>query len=36
MPLVPPPVPAGMRFAHVTWDQVVPLVAEIWGGGDQQ
>jgi hypothetical protein len=36
MPLVPPLVPAGMRFAHVTWDQVVPLVVETWGGGDQQ
>jgi hypothetical protein len=36
MPLVPPPVPAGMRFAHVTWDQLVPLVDETWGGGDQQ
>jgi hypothetical protein len=36
MPLAPSPVPAGMRFAHVTWDQVVPLVDETWGGGDQQ
>lgn len=36
MPLAPPPVPAGMRFAHITWDQVMPLVAETWGDGDPQ
>jgi hypothetical protein len=32
MALTPPPAPPGMRFAHITWDQVVPLVAETWGG----
>jgi hypothetical protein len=35
MPLVPPPVPAGMRFAHVSWHEVTPLVAEVWGNSDQ-
>jgi hypothetical protein len=35
MPLVPPPVPAGMRFAHVSWHEVTLLVAEVWGNSDQ-
>ena len=26
----PPGVPGGSRFAHVTWDDVFPLVAETW------
>jgi hypothetical protein len=36
MPLTPPPVQPGMRFAHITWDQVLPLVAETWGGGERE
>jgi hypothetical protein len=24
----------GQRYTHLTWDQVVPLVAEVWGGSN--
>lgn len=27
----PPPVPAGSRYAHLTWADVLPLVRDIWG-----
>ena len=27
-------VPDGCRYAHLTWDQVVPLAHEVWGGGE--
>lgn len=26
----PPSIPDGSRFAHVTWDQVFPLIADTW------
>jgi hypothetical protein len=35
MPLAPPSVQPGMRFAHISWGQVQPLVAETWGDGDE-
>jgi hypothetical protein len=27
-----PPIPDGSRYAHVTWDDVLPLVREVWSG----
>lgn len=27
----PPPVPAGSRYAHLTWADVLPLVRDTWG-----
>lgn len=26
----PPTVPEGSRFAHVTWDQLLPMIDEVW------
>jgi len=29
-------VPSGIRFRHIGWDDVRPLIGEIWGGSDAQ
>lgn len=31
MPQFQPELPEGTRYAHVTWEQVLPLVDEVWG-----
>jgi hypothetical protein len=33
MPEYSPGLPEGTRYAHLTWQQVVPLVEQVWGGG---
>ena len=36
MPSYRPDLPDGTRYAHVTWEQVLPLVQEVWGGGSSE
>ena len=30
-----PPIPAGCRYGHVTWDEVMPLVRDVWSERSQ-
>jgi hypothetical protein len=36
MPLYTPQLSPGTRFAHLTWDAVVPIVESVWGAGTQE
>ncbi len=34
MPHTPPATGERARFTHLTWTQVIPLITEVWGDGD--
>lgn len=36
MPSFTPELPDSTRYAHLTWDAVLPLVAQVWGSGSSE